>query len=201
MLRITIPDTCAGTADELLNDRFAFDKTPFADRLEGASEVWIFAPSGINLLSSHNCELIRNKVLAKPDGVLRVVILNQSNQQAVQFAVRQLDDSLDYPIQDFRESLATMERQSRTMRAWEIRGSFDYRRLEYNPGFSIVAVNPTSRNGQIIINSTDSTTGDLIAHAHRANASPVRKVVRLLDRPIPAHLERGLTVHASFAGK
>ena len=31
VLRVTIPDTHAGSANELLNDRFAFDKTPFAE--------------------------------------------------------------------------------------------------------------------------------------------------------------------------
>ena len=78
----------------------------------------------INLLSAHNCELLRNKVLAKPDGMLRVVILDPSNQQAVQLAVRQLDDSLDYPIQDFRDSLATTERQLRAMYTWKVRGQY-----------------------------------------------------------------------------
>jgi hypothetical protein len=151
VLRITIPDARAGTADELLNDRFAFDKLPFADRIEGASEVWIFAPTGINLLSAHNCELIRHKILAKPDGVVRVVILDPSDEQAVQLAVHQLDDSLDYPIQDFRDSLATTYRQLGAMHAWKVRGSFDYKLLDYNPGFSIVAVDPTSRNGRIIV--------------------------------------------------
>ena len=151
VLRITIPDTRTGSADELLNDRFAFDKTPFASRVEDASEVWVFAPTGINILSAHNCELMRNKVLAKPDGMLRVVILDPSNEQATQLAVRQLDDSLDYPIQDFRDSLATTERQLRAMQTWNVKGSFDYKLLDYNPGFSMVAVDPTSRNGQVIV--------------------------------------------------
>ena len=78
-----------------------------------------------NILSAHNCELKRNKVLAKPDGMLRVVILDPSNEQAIRLAVRQLDDSLDYPIQDFRDSLATTERQLRAMHTWKVRGSFD----------------------------------------------------------------------------
>jgi hypothetical protein len=151
VLRITIPDIRAGTADELLNDRFAFDKVSFADRLEGASEVWIFAPTGVNILSAHNCELMRNKILTKREGVLRIVILDPANEAAIQLAVRQLDDSLDYPIQDFRDSLATTERQLRAMRAWKVSGTIDYKHLDYNPGFSMVAVNPSSRNGQIIV--------------------------------------------------
>jgi hypothetical protein len=151
VLRITIPDTRVGNADELLNDRFAFDKKPFADRVESASEVWVFAPTGINLLSVHNCELMRSKILAKPEGIVRIVILNPSNEQAVQLAVHQLDDSLDYPVQDFRHSLTTTERQLRAMRSWKVGGSFDYKLLDYNPGFSLVAFDPTARNGRIIV--------------------------------------------------
>jgi hypothetical protein len=151
VLRITIPDIRAGSADELLNDRFAFDRTPFSERLDGASEVWIFAPTGVNILSAHNCELMRNKILAKPDGMLRIVVLDPSNESAVQLAVRQLDDSLDYPIQDFRDSLATTEHQLRAMRAWKVSGTFGYKHLDYNPGFSLVAVNPSSRDGRIIV--------------------------------------------------
>lgn len=151
VLRITIPDTLAGSPDEFLNDRFAFDKTPFADRVEGATEVWIFAPTGVNLLSAHNCELMRNKILGKPDGALRIVIMDSSNEQAMRLAVRQLDDSLDYPIQDFCDSLATTERQLRAMSAWNCKGSFDYKLLDYNPGFSLVAIDPSSRNGHVIV--------------------------------------------------
>lgn len=151
VLRITIPDTQAGTADELLNDRFAFDKTPLSERLEGASVVWIFAPTAINLLSAHNCELMRSKVLSKSDGTIRVVVLNPANSSAIELAIRQMDDSLDYPVQDFRDSLAATERQLRAMSSWKVAGNFNYGFLDYNPGFSLVAVDPETRNGRIIV--------------------------------------------------
>jgi hypothetical protein len=151
VLRITTPETRAGDMDELLEDRFAFDKVSFAERIEGASEVWIFAPSGVNLLSAHNCELIRNKVLDKPDGSLRVVILDSSNDQTVALAVRQLDHSLDFPVQDFRDSLAATQRQLGVMSEWDVRGNFSFKLLDYNPGFSLVIVNPGSRNGSVIV--------------------------------------------------
>lgn len=151
VLRITIPDTQAGSADELLGDRLAFDKTPFSERLEGASVVWIFAPTAINLLSAHNCELMRSKVLSKPDGAVRVVVLNPADSQAIDLAVRQLDDSLDYPVQNFRDSLAATERQLRAMSSWKVAGSLNYGFLDYNPGFSLVAVDPGTRNGRIIV--------------------------------------------------
>jgi hypothetical protein len=151
VLRITIPDTKTGSADELLNDRFAFDKTPFSERLEGASVIWIFAPTAINILSGHNCELMRSKVLSKPDGTVRIVILNPADSQAIELAVRQMDDSLDYPVQDFRDSLTATAGQLHAMSSWKVAGSFDYGFLDYNPGFSLVAVDPGTRHGRIIV--------------------------------------------------
>ena len=47
VLRITIPEAAPeASVDELLQDRFAFDSVPLADRLRDAREVWIFAPAG-----------------------------------------------------------------------------------------------------------------------------------------------------------
>jgi hypothetical protein len=151
VLRITIPDSLAGTIDELLNDRFAFDSTPLSERLKNAAEVWLFAPTAVNILSAHNCELLRTVVLNKPDGIVRVVVLNPANRAAIQLATRQLDDSLDYPVQDFRASLQATMHQLRAMASWQVRGNFDYRFLDYNPGFSLVAIDPTTRNGQMIV--------------------------------------------------
>jgi hypothetical protein len=151
VLRITVPESRTETMDELLNDRFAFDNTPFSERIRDAAEVWIFAPAAINILSVHNCELLRGKTLAKPDGILRVVVLDPANLSAIQLAVRQLDDSLDYPVQDFRDSLQATCRQLRAMSSWQVKGSFGYRFLDYNPGFSLVAIDPNSRNGRLIV--------------------------------------------------
>jgi hypothetical protein len=151
VLRITIPDSRAGTIDELLNDRFAFDSIPLSERLKNAAEIWLFAPTAVNILSANTSELLRTVVLSKPDGIVRVVVLNPANEAAIQLATRQLDDSLDYPVQDFRDSLQATLRQLRAMVSWQVRGSFGYRLLDYNPGFSLVAIDPNTRNGQVIV--------------------------------------------------
>ena len=137
--RITIPERVHRTIDDLLSNRFAFDRLPLSERLRDAKEVCIFAPSAVNILSAHNCELLRTGVLSKPDGIVRVVILDLTSESAVQLATRQLDDSLDYPIQDFRASLQVTMRQLEVMASWHLKSSFDYRTLDYNPGFSLVS--------------------------------------------------------------
>jgi hypothetical protein len=149
--RITIPESLVGTVDDLLYDRFAFDRNPLSERLKKANEICIFAPSAVNILSAHNCELLRTEILNKTDGIVRVVVLDPANESAVQLATRQLDYSLDYPVQDFRTSLQATTRQLATMASWHIRGSFDYRFLDYNPGFSLICIDPTSHNGRVIV--------------------------------------------------
>jgi hypothetical protein len=151
VFRVTLPDRYEGCADDVLKDRSAFEDKPFSARLREAGELWVFAPSAINLLAPQNCDTIRTTILANPDGVVRVVVLDQAAETAVQLATRQLDDSLDYPSQLFRSSLEATVRQLQRMAAWQERGSFEYRLADYNPGFSLVAIDPATRSGVVIV--------------------------------------------------
>lgn len=149
--RITLPDTNAEAVDELLNDRTAFDDNPLPSRLKAAREVWVFAPSAVNILSANHCELLRRGPLSRPDGIVHVVVLDPAEETAVQLATRQLDDSLDYPIQEFRTCLDTAIRQLHLMADWPISGTLQYGLLDYNPGFSMVALDPRARHGCVIV--------------------------------------------------
>lgn len=151
VFRVTLPDHYEGSADDVLKDRTAFEDKPLSGRLREASELWVFAPSAINLLPPQNCDTIRTTILAKPDGVVRVVVLDPAAETAVQFAGRQLDDSLDFPSQVFRSSLEATVRQLQRMAAWQERGSFEYRLAAYSPGFSLVAIDPGTRHGVVIV--------------------------------------------------
>lgn len=151
VFRLTLPDYSGGSADDVLKDRSSFEGKPFSVRLRDASELWVFAPSAINLLAPQNCDSIRTTILDNPDGVVRVVVLDPVAESAVQFATRQLDDSLDYPSQLFQSSLEATIRQLDRMAAWQKRGSFDYRLTDYNPGFSLVVIDPGTRRGVVIV--------------------------------------------------
>ena len=152
VLRITVPESGPeASLDELLQDRFAFDRVPLADRLKDAREIWIFAPSGVNLLNAHNCELLRSGPLSRAGGIVRVVVLDPSRDAAIDLATRQLDDSLDYPTQKFRASLEATIGKLDAMARWPVVGSFQHRLLAYNPGFSLVAIDPSSRGGRVIV--------------------------------------------------
>jgi len=148
--RVTLPEG-SSAADDLLHDRTTFESVPFASRLEGAREVWIFAPSAVNLLSPQHCDALRSKVLCHSTGVLRIVVLDPTRAESLLLASRQLDDSVDYPVQTLEPSLNTTLRQLRLMSRWPISGNIQYRVLGYNPGFSLVAIDPGARHGTIIV--------------------------------------------------
>ena len=152
VLRISVPETAPDASlDDLLRDRFAFDAVPLADRLRDAREVWIFAPSGVNPLTAHNCELLRGGPLSRSGGIVRVVVLDPSRDAAIDLATRQLDDSLDFPTQKFRASLEATIGKLEAITSWPVPGRFQYRLLAYNPGFSLVAIDPSSRSGRLIV--------------------------------------------------
>lgn len=150
-LRVTIPESGIHSADDIFQDRFAFDDRSLPDRLKNAKEIWIFAPTAVNLLSAHNCDLLRTAILSRPGGVVRVVVLDPAEEAAVKIATRQLDDSVDFPVQNFSSSLQTTLQLLHAVAAWNLTGTFEYRLLGYNPGFSLFAVDPSSRNGHIIV--------------------------------------------------
>lgn len=151
LFRITLPARPGRLADEIFADRSAYDLAPVQDLLTNATQVWIFAPSAINILSPQNCESIRKKILGRGDGDVRIVVLDPTNQAALDLAVKQLDKSLQYPVQDFRTALATSVQQLATMSQWQEAGTFEYGYLDYNPGFSLVAVNPRRADGRVIV--------------------------------------------------
>jgi hypothetical protein len=149
--QITTPGDESDCADRIVRDRSAFEDLSLRDRIKDAHEVWIFAPSAVNFLAPSNCEVIRQTVLVKAEGRLRVVVLDPENTEAIALAGRQLDDSLEYPMQDFASSLVATLAQLRAMEMWPIAGKVEHRLLSYNPGFSLVVIDPHSGRGAAIV--------------------------------------------------
>lgn len=170
--RLTLPEQ-AGITDELLRDRTSFDDRPFTALLDNAREVWIFAPSAVNLLNHRTCDVLRAKVLNRTEGTVRIVVLNPDQKEALRLAAKQLDDSLDYPMQQLEPSLAATLQKLRAMNSWTVSGSLEYRLLDYNPGFSLVAIDPSERHGIVIVEfhgfHNESTTSRMHIELRRSD--------------------------------
>ncbi|MGJ6965729.1 hypothetical protein ACSDR0_27865 [Streptosporangium sp. G11] len=151
LYRLTLPAESAESPTGLLHDRSVYDEVPLSSLLSQARDVRVFAPSAVNLLSAQTCELIRNTVLAREKGNVRIVILDSLEKAAVRQAAKQLDDSVEFPVQRLPSALdSTMERL-RLMSGWKTAGEFEYRLLSYSPGFSLVLVDPETPRGRVIV--------------------------------------------------
>jgi hypothetical protein len=173
--QVTVPDR-AGDLDEVLHNRTSFDETTFVSRLRGAREVWVLAPSAINLLTVDTADTLRKTVLARGDGIVQVLVLDPGADEAVALASRQLDDATDYPGVDLPRAVqATADRLAR-MATWPVAGTFEHRHMTFNPGFSIVAIDPHGRDGQLIVEfhgvHNESTASRMHIELTRAASEP-----------------------------
>ena len=141
----------AAAAHRLLADRREFEETPLHHRLWLAGEVWVFAPSGANVLSSPHCDALRRYVLNRDNGAVRVVVLDPEAAETVARTAHRFADSLDFSSRRFAQSLDGVIGRLEAMARWPHRGRFGYRLLDHNPGFSLVAIDPTKPTGTLIV--------------------------------------------------
>ncbi|MBO3752228.1 hypothetical protein J5X84_39745 [Streptosporangiaceae bacterium NEAU-GS5] len=148
--RITLPEgvQCSGPQ---VGRRADLETESLSGRLERTRELWIFGPSAVNLLSRPTCGALRRTVLDRPDGVVRVVVLDPSAAAAIEIASHHLDDGREPPMESLSECLAWTLHQLELMSAWQMRGQLDYGLLPFNPGFSMVAFNPHDKDGSLIV--------------------------------------------------
>ena len=151
VFRSVAPPRSRDRFDEVADDRSGYDRRPLRARWSDAREVCVFAPSGVNLLSPQNSDLLRRTVLARPDGRVRIIVLDGEDGDAVALASRQLDDELDYPMQRMGPSLQATTERLRTMAAWPVSGTLEYRSVGFNPGFSLVLTDPGRRGGVAVV--------------------------------------------------
>jgi len=141
----------ATNLDQVLHGRGVYDRVPFASRLKDAREVWVAAPTAVNVLTGDTVHKLRTEILSRRAGVVRVVVLDPALPEAVAIAAEQLDRSTDYPSQDVPGGLVATVSMLEAMAAWDVAGIFEHRFAPFSPGFSLVAVDPDAPGGVIIV--------------------------------------------------
>jgi hypothetical protein len=131
--------------EDVFLDRSDYDRNPITDNLRAAKDVWIFAPVGTNFLTEERCEILRRGPLARNDGSVRIVVLRPFDPN--DSISEQLDALLDYPVQTAAAALRDTHERLAVMKRWQVNGNFAVGAIAFNPGFSIVAVNPQSAGG------------------------------------------------------
>ncbi|MFI1414725.1 hypothetical protein ACH4Y0_33065 [Streptomyces sp. NPDC020707] len=138
VFRTAVPSqSVPASADDVLHQRE--DLGPLRTLLENARDLRVYGPTAINVLAGAD-DLKR--VILQRGGTVRFVVLDPS-REAVADAAVQLDDNLDLELA-LRGSL-------RTLRRLEDMAGFEFRRLPFNPGFSLLIVNGDSLDGTLVV--------------------------------------------------
>jgi hypothetical protein len=121
----------------VLRDRDSY--ATFEQLLDGATELWMYAPSGVNVLRRHGGDIKR---WLAAGGRARFVV-HDPGAGAIDTLATQLDEDNDFG-KDLTASLDSLDKLAGS-------GRLDYRLLSLNPGFSLVVVNPRQRGGRRIV--------------------------------------------------
>lgn len=149
VFHISVPQNNAVSLDDYLNDRSSL--TSFSESIKDAQKLWIYAPSAANILNQSNANSIRSSILSQKEGEFRIIIQNPNERAAVDILKRQLDDSVDFQMQYMEQEIQRTIEQCNLIAKWKVNGNFDFRLLDYGPGFSMVAIDPHKSSGKIIV--------------------------------------------------
>ncbi len=124
--------------DTVLRDRDAYGS--FSELLDGATELWMYAPTGVNVLLRHTADIRR--WMERRGTSARVVVLDPDSG-ALDATRLQLDQSTDFDSA-LQASLATVARL-------DALDGLELRLLATNPGFSLVVLDPGGVGGRLIV--------------------------------------------------
>ena len=141
VFKTTTPDKLSLDIDAVLQDRDDFG--PLRETVRGRRQVWIYGPSSVNALK----EEIEREVLDK-GGEVRILLQDPASP-AIDFLRDQLDTH--DPRANLKTDLDGSLRLLHHFLTTKPNSKLQCRLLPYSPGFSMVIVDPDSRDGQIIV--------------------------------------------------
>ena len=138
LFRETAPPSKEVDLDSVLHTRQTYK--PLREFLQGAKTVWICGPSNYNVLRD---AALQREVLDR-GGEVRVLLQDPEAESSMAILRQQLDPTSDLD-HDIHGALLLLDK----MRANN--GKADYKMLPYNPGFSMLIVNPTDGGGYLTV--------------------------------------------------
>lgn len=139
VLRATSPGAKRVELEDILKDRRGYG--PFQEFLKGGSKLWVSAPSAINIL--RDPAPIKTEILDRGG---EAIFLLQNPNEAVE--IKRLQQQLDIAALELTDDI---RRAARILDTMKNKGKVDYAFLGYNPGFSLIIVDPHKTSGRLIV--------------------------------------------------
>lgn len=148
VFNLTVPDRVAADLDEVLRDRSEFGA--FAEVIDGARTLWLFAPSAVNVLTTSSVD-IKHHILDKPGGEFRLILQDPLKSEALAITTQQIDASVQYALHQLPDAIRQSQALVEKMRGWTSAGTVEHRFFPYSPGFSLVIIDPDKPTGRVIV--------------------------------------------------
>ncbi|MAS37913.1 MAG: hypothetical protein CL610_28215 [Anaerolineaceae bacterium] len=155
VFQTTKPTEAQVDLDSVLEDRQSF--TPLREFIRGGKELWIYGPSVGNIL--RNDPDIRREILNK-GGSVRILMQHPDSPQMHVLprqynAVHRLDD-------DIQTSMRTLTGLAGSLET----GTLEFGMIDYNPGFSLVVVDPDGVQGRLVVEFHGYDTDQITDRMH-----------------------------------
>lgn len=155
VFQTTEPKEQTLSLDDVLEDRQSF--APFREFIHGGKELWIYGPSGGNVL--RNDPDIKREILDQ-GGTVRILMQNP-DAPIVDYLPPHYNDI--HPIRDdIQASLRTLRNLAERVQP----GTLDYGLVDYNPGFSLVVVDPDGAEGRLVVEFHGFATDQITDRMH-----------------------------------
>ncbi|MBC8171021.1 MAG: hypothetical protein H7X77_05100 [Anaerolineae bacterium] len=134
-------DAVALELEDILKDRQHYGN--LRDFIHNASTVWVYGASAVNVM--RNVDDFKREILDR-GGTMRVLMQDPLEEASVNILYRQLDQMHDLR-RDIEGTLSIIKR----IKEREARGKLEHRFVPYSPGFSLLVVDPDSKNGRLVV--------------------------------------------------
>jgi hypothetical protein len=150
VLRATAPAAKERNLDLVLNDRVNLKAKTLEDRLKNARQLWVATATGVAFLQGENRRVITNTVLSRKNGDFRFIMQDPEHKDAMRILMIQLDEKNKNPDQGMETAMKTAHECLTDLKKRHP-NEVQYGYTRYNPGFSMVLINPDYNDGVIIV--------------------------------------------------
>lgn len=141
--------------DSVLQDRQSF--SPFRDFIRGGQELWVYGPSVGNVV--RNDPDIKREILDRGG---RVRILMQNPDAPIMGYLPDQYNEIHPLKEDIQTTLRTLDNLAKRVNV----GTLEYGMIDYNPGFSLVVVDPDGANGRLVVEFHGYATDAIVDRMH-----------------------------------
>lgn len=147
VFNLTVPKSDVINIENNLTDRT--NRPSLESRLQDSEKVWVYGISASNLLASDNASVLWRHILSQPNKEFLVIIQNPNADCGLKIAEKQTTGAIAMEAGDTKAKILRSIEMLQHIENGNPSANFEYRFLDYSPGFSMLLIDPHKASGLI----------------------------------------------------